>query len=100
MEKRLKLWVGKHIYADSGVTLEDLFRRGDSTLLVRNQEEKDYFSGMQLMFGKTADIMTLDEWKQRKRMYQVTSHYKRTEAPLKLPYTVFTTFDIMYANFD
>lgn len=52
------------------------------------------------MFGKTADIITLDEWKQRKRMYQVTSHYKRTEAPLKLPYTVFTTFDIIYAKFD
>lgn len=62
-------------------------------ILTQTQEEADYLTGLQLLYGREVQIDTLNQWKQKARLSQVTAHYRRTAPILKLLPVVFTTWD-------
>lgn len=68
----------EELFVGSTFTIDDVFKDSCPFLFVLNQEEKDYYSGLQLMYGKTLNILTMDEWEHQNRMRILTSHYNRT----------------------
>lgn len=63
MDHEIHYYVGlDELFADSTFTLDEVFNDSTEYLFVRNQEEKDYYSGLQLMYGKSLIICTVDEY--------------------------------------
>lgn len=52
----------EELFVDSVFTIDEVFKGSTEYLFVRNQEEKDYYSGLQLMYGKKINICTVDEY--------------------------------------
>lgn len=69
----IHMYVGE-IYWDCLLGIDEVFKHLGATLFVRNQEEKDYYSGLQLMYSQPINILTMDEWERNKRMTAMRNH--------------------------
>lgn len=63
MDHEIHYYVGNdELFVDSTFTIDEVFNDSTPYLFVRNQEEKDYYSGLQLMYGKKLNICTVGEY--------------------------------------
>lgn len=68
--------------------LEEMFNYGVRfQVLTRTEEQKDFISALQLMYGREIQIETWAEWNERRQAYEVTCGGR-----LRLLPVVFTTF--------
>lgn len=96
---------GQEIYWDCPFGIDEVFKHPGATLFVRNQEEKDYYSGLQLMYSQSINILTMDEWEHRKRMTAMRNHYQRTgklchkeDDSIHLPHTFYATYPALVSK--
>lgn len=80
MNHEIHYYVGNdELFVDSTFTIDEVFNDSTQYLFVKNQEEKDYYSGLQLMYGRTMHIITRDEWaaklKQAFEFYMPMTYY-------------------------
>ena len=88
---KLRFYMGiEELFSDSTFTLEDIFVDivGTSYLFVLNQEEKDYCSGLQLMYGRTLTIRTVDE-------YVKELSIARDDPYFAMPFTYYATYELL-----
>lgn len=72
------LWCYNHGRRGSLMKLESVFAWGlRFQILTDTQEEKDYLTGMQLMFGREIDIQTWEEWNHRRKTVYIRSSYAK-----------------------
>lgn len=87
---------GQEIYWDCPFGIDDVFKQADATLFVRNQEEKDYYSGLQFMYSQPINILTMDEWERNKRMTSMRNHYRgQCQGDIHLPHTFYATYEAL-----
>ena len=84
MNHEIHYYVGNdELFVDSTFTIDEVFNDSTQYLFVRNQEEKDYYSGLQLMYGRTMYIITREEWaakvKQAPEFYMPMTYYATHE---------------------
>lgn len=90
---------GEEIYWDCPFGIDEVFKHPGATLFVRNQEEKDYYNGLQFMYGQSIDILTMDEWEHRKRMTAMRNHYQRQfQGEIHLPHTFYATYPALVSK--
>ena len=84
MDHEIHYYVGNdELFVDSTFTIDEVFNDSTPHLFVRNQEEKDYYSGLQLMYGRTKHILTREEWaekvKKAPQFYMPLTYYATHE---------------------
>lgn len=103
MDHEIHYYVGnEELFEDSVFTIDEVFNDSTQYLFVRNQEEKDYYSGLQLMYGRSMCILTLGDWRRRLRMSDLREHYTKTgrivvskEELFRMPTTYYATHAIL-----
>ena len=86
MEQEIHYHVGLgELFVDSVFSIDEVFNDSTEYLFVRNQEEKDYYSGLQLMYGKTLIICTVDD-------YVKELSIARDDPYFAMPWTYYATY--------
>lgn len=90
---------GEEIYWDRPFDIDEVFKQPGATLFVRNQEEKDYYSGLQLMYSQPINILTMDEWERNKRMTAMRNHYRgQFQGDIHLPHVFYATYPALISK--
>lgn len=91
---------GEEIYWDCPFGIDEVFKHPGATLFVRNQEEKDYYSGLQLMYSQSISILTMDEWEHHRRMTAMRNHYQGqlSHEDIHLPHTFYATYPALVSK--
>lgn len=102
MDHEIHYYVGNdELFVDSTFTIDEVFNDSTQYLFVRNQEEKDYYSGLQLMYGRTMHILTREEWFERLRVHYERTAYEKTgklsnqDLQDRMPMTYYATHEIL-----
>lgn len=76
---------GAEIYWDCPFGIDEVFNQPGAILFVRNQEEKDYYSGLQLMYSQPINILTLQDYDAELGLTQSDPYHM-------LPHTFYATY--------
>lgn len=76
------------LFIDSTFTIDEVFKDSTEYLFVRNQEEKDYYSGLQLMYGKKLIICTVDD-------YVNELSLARDDPYFAMPFVYYATYQVL-----
>lgn len=82
---------GAEIYWDCPFGIDEVFKQPGATLFVRNQEEKDYYSGLQLMYSQPINILTMQDYDAKLGLTQSDPYYK-------LPHTFYATYPALVSK--
>lgn len=79
MIERLVMY-SRGVVANFGMPLEQVFDYNVRfQILCDTQEQKDYLTAMQLMFGREVDIRTWDEWNKRKATVPLEQYFRERD---------------------
>lgn len=83
---------GDKLFIDSVFSIDDVFKDTANLLFVGNQEEKDYYQGLQLMFGKAMVIDTIDNWRKTERQRRLQQFaLEAMDIEIPLPFAFYAT---------